>query len=105
MPINQSTLSRFYGNTPIKINGQPTYGLWNKPEVVKHENYNEQDIIAVVIDQRTAGRPDVIAQDEYQTPLLEWVVVMYNRPLNTIGWPRAGMVIKIPSNTALRRFL
>ena len=105
MTIRQDNLSRFKEADFIRKDGIDTFGLWVRPTFLIEENLEDEDIIKVNIDQSRAGRPDQIANEFYGTPLLEWVVVMFNRPLNTLGWPQAGTVIKIPTRiTVFRNF-
>lgn len=100
-PIQQDSLSRFYRVDPILFNGVSTFGKWPRPDWLKQELVNEQDILLFQVDQQYAGRPDLIAEHFYQTPFLEWVIVMFNRPLNPLGFPKAGSVIKILSRTVV----
>ena len=101
--IRIDSLSRFRETETIHKDSVDTFGLWVRPAFLDERNLNEEDIIKVNIDQSRAGRPDLIANEFYETSLLEWIVVMFNRPLNTLGWPRAGTIIKIPSRTAVLR--
>ena len=96
MPISASELSRFYNTSVVVKDGIETFGLWGRPKFLVKENLDENQIIKVSINSLMAGRPDIIAQRFYGTALLEWVVVMFNRPLNTLGWPQLGTVIEIP---------
>jgi hypothetical protein len=95
--------SRFAETEVIMVNNVTTYGLWVRPDVVNPDDLNQEDIVTYAVDQATAGRPDLISNQQYGTPFLEWVIVMFNRPLNTLGWPKAGTVIKFPSKQAVRR--
>jgi len=101
--IRIDALSRFTKTEMVVKDGIDTFGLWTRPEFLKKENLQEKDIITLSIDQKFAGRPDLIADVYYKTPLLEWIVIMFNRPLNTMGWPKAGTVIQIPSPIAVSR--
>ena len=98
MAIKVDSLSRWRLSEPIIDNGKETFGLWTRPDFLKKDNVPENQIMLVRIDSLIAGRPDLIALKYYQNSLLEWVVVMFNRPLNPIGWPKIGTMIKIPSS-------
>lgn len=105
MPIQIDSTSRFLISQPIIHANHETFGLWRKPPGLDITQIDEHDISTILIDQNLAGRPDQIAVREYGTPLLEWVIVMFNRPLNPFGWPRVGDVIKIPSRSIIRNII
>ena len=92
MPIELPTNSRFIETQPIIRDGLETFGRWKRPSFFA--GLNDDDLVTIVVDNATAGRPDVIAADLYGTPFLEWVIVMLNRPKNTLGWPPTGSTIK-----------
>jgi hypothetical protein len=99
------TFSRFK-NTPISIiNGTRTYGRWVRPDFMNRSVLEDNQIQKIVINQSNAGRPDVIAYDLYGSDRLDWVIVMFNRPLNTLGWPIAGTVIEAPTRETVYRNL
>lgn len=105
MSIETTSLSRFNQTEPVIRDGRTTFGLWVRPLAVDPNAIDEQDLITIKVDQQHAGRPDVIANEQYNTPYLEWVVTMFNRPLNPLGWPQAGLIIKIPSKQAISRLI
>ena len=88
--------SRFAKSELIYVDGKETYGMWNRPNFMKIDNVPQDQIRQYQVNQSTAGRPDLIALDIYDSQDLAWVVIMFNSPLNTIGWPQAGLVIKLP---------
>lgn len=98
MPIDTDSLSRFKFSESVIINGKETFGLWKRPDFMKIENVPDTEVSYFAVDQSTAGRPDLISQQFYRTPYLEWVVIMFNKPLNPIGWPKSGTVIQLPSS-------
>ena len=100
-----ATTSRFVDTELIEVDGLAVYGLWVRPDVINRDNLNEEDIITLSIDGSLAGRPDLIAQEQYGTPYLEWVVIMFNNPQNPLGWPKTGSVIQIPSKSAVRKLV
>jgi len=105
MPIQKTSSSRFRETEPIIRNGKETYGLWVRPAVVNPDNLEDSDIMTLQATQTNAGRPDLIATEYYGTPQLEWVVVMFNKPLNPLGWPQAGVIYKIPRPQVVRALL
>ena len=105
MPITPPDLSRFQDTQVVSKDNIQTFGLWNRPDFMIRENLDDDQILKITIDSTTAGRPDLIAQQYYKTALLEWIVVMFNRPLNPLGWPEIGKVIEIPKSTVVFRSL
>jgi hypothetical protein len=105
MPINTDSNSRFKFSESVIIDGKETFGMWKRPNFMKIENVPDTEVTYLAIDQSTAGRPDLISGLMYGTPLLEWVVIMFNKPLNPIGWPKAGTVIQLPSTSVVRNGL
>jgi len=101
MAIDTDSLSRFKFSESIIRDGKETFGMWKRPDFMKVENVSDTDVFYFSIDQSTAGRPDLISQQMYGTPMLEWVVIMFNRPLNPIGWPKSGTVIKLPTQSVV----
>lgn len=96
MSLEVDSLSRFKDTEALVKDNVETFGLWVRPDFLKPGNLKEEEIITISVDQKFAGRPDTISQEYYNTPYLEWVVIMFNKPLNTVGWPEAGSVIRIP---------
>lgn len=105
MSIELSTFSRFFQTEPIVKDDIETFGLWKRPDFLKLEELGEDDLITIIIDSNLAGRPDQISLMQYGTPFLEWVVIMFNRPQNPLGWPRLGSIIKIPRKSLVRQFV
>ena len=98
MAIDVTSISRFFGTEIITRNGVETFGRWSRPEFLVPENLADDDILSITVDNTRAGRPDQIAVDLYNSPFLEWVIVMFNRPQNPVGWPKSGQVIRAPSS-------
>lgn len=88
--------SRFR-NTPLVLtrNGAETYGLMAGFESLK--NMNGDQYQEWIVDNEYEGRPDQIALKFYSLSFYDWVIVMSNRPKNTLNWPKTGEVIKIPN--------
>lgn len=99
MAISLSSTSRFRNTDPVVKDGNETFGLWVRPEGLDPNNLNEEDIRTIRVTQANAGRPDLIANENYGTPFLSWVIIMFNRPQNTLNWPPVGAQIQIPSRT------
>lgn len=99
--MQTDNLSRFKTTEPITIDQKETYGLWDPPTYTNLTQLNTNQIITIKIDQSLAGRPDLIANKHYGTPLLEWVIIMSNKPQNPLGWPKTGQTIKIPNRTLI----
>jgi hypothetical protein len=70
---------------------------------LKEENLEDDEIVIITVDQRIAGRPDIIASEQYGTSFYDWIVIMFNRPQDTMDFPRAGTVIKIPAPSVVKR--
>ncbi len=102
--ITDST-SRFYSLESIIINGKPTYGRASLPDALQEANLTPGQIARMTITQQYVGRPDALANDVYGTPFLEWIIVMFNKPMNPLGWPQAGITIKLPTKDAVSRLL
>jgi hypothetical protein len=103
MAITIDSLSRFGDTEIVSKNGTISFGLWNRYNFTNLNDLPEEDITTIQIDQTFAGRPDLIADQYYGSPFLEWVVTMSNRPLNPLGFPQAGTIIKIPKRGAVFR--
>lgn len=103
MALRQDTLSRFNETDTVVRDGKVSYGLWARYDFLDPNKLNEEDILTINVDQVTAGRPDLIAVEYYETALLEWVVVMFNRPQDPLNWPMAASVIRIPTKAAVFR--
>lgn len=99
MAIQVDNLSRLKFSDPIIINGKEMFGLWNRPNWMDINNIEDRNVQNFMVNQETAGRPDLIANTIYGTPLLEWVVIMFNNPINTLGFPKSGTTIKLPRPT------
>lgn len=97
MAIDAPSTSRFSQTEAVLRNGKETFGRWKQPDFTNLDLLEDEDIIRFSVDASTAGRPDKIAVDQYGSQLLEWVVVMSNKPMNPINWPPVGAVIRLPS--------
>lgn len=89
--------SRFGLSTPIIFDGVETFGLMTKFPFLDPNNLKPTDIITMAITPDLAGKPWAIAQKLYNSPVLDWVIVLFNKPLNPVGWPAIGTVISAPT--------
>lgn len=96
--------SRFRKTPLIKTrDGKDTYGRVVGFDALR--NLNIEDFTWYTVQSQFNGRPDLIAANNYGDPQLEWVLVLANKPFNTINWPATGERIKIPRNTFIRGLL
>lgn len=101
MTIEREPQSRFNLSTPIIFNGVETFGLLTQFPFLDPNNLQPSDIVTLTITPDLAGKPWAIANQLYNSPVLDWVIVLFNKPLNPVGWPTNGTVIKAPSNTVV----
>lgn len=95
MALQTNRSSRLADTQTILFNGVETYGRWAQQSFLTDE-ISEDDITYLVIDNSVAGRPDLIADNEYGDSLLDWVIIAFNKPRSTLNWPRSGDVIRLP---------
>ena len=84
--------TRFSQTTPVIFDGNETYGVWKSP--LTNAIYN--NLLVVVVDARYQGRPDLIANELYGDPSLDWMLITVNNATDVLNWPRAGETIKFP---------
>ena len=101
MTIEKEPQSRFNLSTPIIFNGVETFGLLTQFPFLDPNNLQPADIVTLTITPDLAGKPWAIANQLYNSPVLDWVIVLFNKPLNPVGWPKNGTVIKAPSNSVV----
>lgn len=97
MSLSIDPQSRFGLSESIYNKGQETFGIMKKHFFLDINNLKEEDVLSIQITHDLVGKPWAIADKYYNSPVLDWVVVMFNKPLNPVNWPAAGAVIKIPS--------
>lgn len=90
-----SDLSRFSSTEMVIIEGNETYGRWNMPSFLK-EQPDDSDIGIFKVTASTECRPDLISQEIYGTPLLDWVLISFNNVRNVLNWPKSGDLIEYP---------
>jgi len=92
---------RFLDTDKIIVDGKETYSIWRQPPWLK-EKPEDGDILSYVIPSNYEGRPDLISNELYGTPLLGWVVIAFNARFfhsdarDVLNWPRTGTLIKLP---------
>lgn len=92
--------SRYSLTDIVNFKGQMTYGLYKpQPWIV---NASLENIGSFTVTNDLEGRPDAISDLLYGTPNYYWVLVVLNRPLNPLNWPKAGQVIKVLSNEIIK---
>lgn len=90
--------SRFKRTVPIIVDGKETYGRWTQMPFLQ-ERPAEEFIKIFQVTSALEGRPDLISQQVYGTPLLDWVIIAFNKVRQPLNWPRAGDVIEYPADS------
>ena len=94
MTLSAAAYSRFSTTQTVLQNGEEVWGTWNQPSFLKQLPQDQR--IVVKIDNRRAGRPDLISLDLYGTTKLDWVLIAANNAIAVFNWPRSGTVITAP---------
>ncbi len=71
-------------------------GFWDRYAMPR-----SSDDIRVLIDRRTAGRPDLVAFDVYDKATLQWFVLQYNHIVDVNEEFTAGTTIILPTPARL----
>jgi len=87
--------SRFFQTEELIVDGNETFGVWNRPSFLKTRP-SEDKIDRYRVTSRTEGKPDLISNQLYGTPLLDWVLIAFNGVRDPLNWPRAGDTIEYP---------
>lgn len=90
-------LSRLKTTSLTIVDGKETYGRWASFKFLK-ERPPEEQINVFQVTSALEGRPDLISQQVYNTPLLDWVLIAFNNVRETLNWPRTGDIIEYPSD-------
>jgi len=99
MPILDD-FSRFRQTELIIVDGKETYGPWVAPAFLK-ERPPEDKIGVFKVTSAVEGRPDLISNAVYGTPLLDWVIISFNKVRNTLNWPRTGDLVEYPLDSVV----
>jgi hypothetical protein len=95
MPLDTDPNSRLFDTETLIVNEEEVYGRWNMPEFLSRE-LNDNEYTVMTVTSELEGVPHVIAQREYGSSQLDWVLIAANNARQVFNWPRAGDVIKIP---------
>ena len=90
-----SDFSRFSRTDMVIIDGNETFGKWKLYAFLK-ERPAEENIGVFQVTSAVEGRPDLISQQIYRTPLLDWVLIAFNNARDTLNWPRSGDLLEYP---------
>lgn len=97
MSIAPDPQSRFrLSKAVVTTTGAETFALMTKHFFLDSKNLRDDQITSVEITPDLAGKPWAIADKLYNSPMLDWVIILFNRPLNPVNWPQIGTVIKAP---------
>lgn len=90
--------SRFRNTQSVLYNGSVTVGTWVPPSYITTRP-DESQISTFIVPHGMEGRPDLIANQLYNTPYLDWVLIMFNTPNEVFGWPKVGDAIEYPDES------
>jgi len=94
--------SRFTKTNKIIVDGKETYGSWQTQSWLK-EKPDDAYILVFRVNNLFEGRPDLISNQVYGTPFLDWVLISFNHKYydneadQVLNWPKAGSIIRYPS--------
>ena len=94
--VKLSDFSRFGRTEMIITNGVETFGTWTQPSYLLTRP-DESLISKLKITSQFAGRPDLISNKLYGTPLLDWVLIAFNN-VTELNWPKIGDIIEYPAS-------
>ena len=80
----------------MNVDGVSHLGRWVEPEFLSTAPFR-----TVTVVSQFNGRPDLLSQHLYGTPEYFWVLVAFNRPVDTLNWPKSGELIKVPDITSI----
>jgi hypothetical protein len=100
MMADLDQFSRFQASQPIIYDGVDTFGTWTQPSFLR-ERPQEDQIGVFRVTSPLEGRPDLIANQLYGTPLLDWVLISFNNARRSLNWPRSGDTIEYPLETVV----
>ena len=87
--------SRYKSTEEILFDGNETIGSWSQPSFIITRPTD--DLIGVFrVTSALEGRPDLISNQLYGTPLLDWVLISFNNARSALNWPKAGDSIEFP---------
>lgn len=87
--------SRYRYTELLMYDDSETLGTWNQPSfLVKRPTEDQIGVFRVT--SAVEGRPDLIANQLYGSPLLDWVLIAFNNARSALNWPKTGDVIEYP---------
>jgi len=96
--MQEDDFSRFRTTEMTILDGKETFGRWKPPSFLV-ERPAEENISVFRVNSSFEGRPDLISDQVYGTPLLDWVIIAFNNVRDPMNWPQSGSVIEYPSDT------
>jgi len=82
-----------YSATPVvNFNNKQVYGLYKEPIWVS--NIKKEDLVDFLVTSDLEGRADLISTMLYNNPNYYWTLIIVNKPIDPLNWPKAGQVIK-----------
>lgn len=92
--------SRLQQTEPVIFRGVETFGRWRQPSFLRRRPAEDQ-IGVFRVTSATEGRPDLISNEVYGTPFLDWVLISFNNARRAINWPKAGDSIEYPLDSVV----
>lgn len=97
--------SRLDKTAMVVVDGHETHGVWNTPTWLR-EKPEDNLIFTFNVDNRYEGRPDLISNQIYNTPFLDWVLIAFNAKFypnsdsrKILNWPRSGDIVRYPASS------
>lgn len=87
--------SRFSRTEMVIVDGKETFGRWSSYSFLK-ERPAEENIEIFKVTSAVEGRPDLISNQVYGTPLLDWVLIAFNNARGALNWPKTGDLVEYP---------
>ena len=87
--------SRFKNTELVIVDGKETFGNWKSFSFLTTRP-SDEFIGTFRVGSDTEGRPDLIAFSIYGIPQLDWVLLAFNKVIETLNWPRTGDLIEYP---------
>jgi len=97
-----NNLSRLLQTEQIIFQGKETFDVWQDFPWLRQRPSDDQ-IANYQVTSATEGRPDLIANEIYGSPILGWVLIAFaarvsndNTAKSALNWPKAGAIIEYP---------
>ena len=98
--LGSNMASRYKLTDIIRFKGQTTYGLFKSLSWI--DNAIVDNISSFTVTTDLEGRPDLISNALYGTQDYYWVLILLNKPLDPLNWPKTGQIIKTLSSAIIR---